>query len=527
LKFSDRFSMATDYELTFFDYLSIIRRRARYLIGIFALALLITIFVSFTIPTTYKSTGTIMVETHLVADNIVPSAIKNQLDERINLIKQKIMTRDSLFQIANKYNVFKGQPANLTSDELSEKMRKQIVVEPAVSETIRTNQQGLPISAFTISFEDRDPKVAFDVTNEIISLFLDWNVKLRTEGAKETKTFLSGETDKLKTEVESLDEQISQYKQKHKNALPEQLTLRMTMLSRAENDLREVERDIRSTKEEVRSLEVELSASRHDGDDKLQTLPALKAEYARLSAIYNESHPDLRRLKRKINALESQMEPTQKKSDVALSDTSNLAALKLQGKIDSDISRLSSLDEQKKMLEATIAENQSAMIETPRVGEGLDVLLRDRDIAQKKYDEIRNKTMNAQIAENLESESMSEHFKVLEQPLLPEKPFKPDRLKIFALGLFFAVISSAGGIMALESIDKRIHGVEALTFVLGFQPLAVIPYLQNQEDEVRIGHFYKLAKITVIVLLFVVAVALHFFYMPLDIMLMNMLAKIM
>ena len=102
------------------------------------------------------------------------------------------------------------------------------------------------------------------------------------------------------------------------------------------------------------------------------------------------------------------------------------------------------------------------MEQTPGVAQSLDVLIRDRDSAQRKFDEIRNKKMNAQIAKNLESENKSERFNLLEPPILPEKPFKPNRVKIIVLGFFLALGSSGGMLMALITFDRRVRGVDAL-----------------------------------------------------------------
>src|SRR5450759_5218660 len=294
-EFNVKYNMATEYELTFLDYLSIMRRRAPYLIGIFVAALLISVVVAFAIPPTYRATGTIMVESQQVPDTIVPSAIKSQIDERISIIKQRVMTRDSLLRIANKYDLFKENARSLTSSELIDAMRDRVGIELISSDEMYSNQHGKATIAFTLSFEDKYPEIAYQVANDLTTLFLNWNVKLRTEGATETTVFLSQESDKLQLEVERLEQLIAAYKLQNSNALPEQLTLRMTMLASAENDMHEVKRDERSTKEELRSLEVELAAAKSGmGDDSSpQTLPALKAEYAKLSAIYNESYPCL------------------------------------------------------------------------------------------------------------------------------------------------------------------------------------------------------------------------------------------
>lgn len=522
----DYSSMATEYELTFYDYLSIMRRRAPYMIGIFITGFLISVIVAIVIPPTYRATGTIMVESQQIAENVMSTTVKTQLEDQINSIKQRVMTRENLLQMANHYGLFKENTGNLNSTILIDKLRNRIIVEMGNPDDKRTNQQGKKILAFTVSFEDRHPDIALDVTKDLISLFLSWNIKLRTEGAEETTDFLTQESDKLKIELDRQEKLIADFKQQHKNALPEQLTLRMTMLSRAENDMREVERDIRSTKEEIRTQEVELAAAKHGlGDvNTSQNLPALKAELARLSAIYTPSHPDIKRLQYKISALESSAE-----SGAATGgDESNPAVFRIQSKINSDKARLLSLAQQREMLQRKMAENENAMIQTPKVEQDLAVLIRDRDSAQKKFEELRNKRMNAKIAETLESESKSGRFSVLEPPLYPEKPFKPNRIKIILIGFLLSIIASGGGMMMLEMVDKRLRGAEVLTHVLGTRPLAVIPYLPVKEDEIQRIRMIKLSiKIAaaVLALIIVILILLNFIYMPIDEMFMKIIGR--
>lgn len=483
--------MTKEYELTLVDYLSITRSHALQLIGIFVLVLLIAVVVAFAIPPTYHASGTIVVESMQGTDGVAFKSSRNDIDERINIIKQRVMTRDGLLPIINKYSLFGENASSMTTTELIEKMRSRVAVEPVGTSSSQHTQ---PTIAFTISFEDRRPEVALQVTQDIVALFLQWNVKLRTEGATEAATFLSQESDRLKAEVDRLEEKISEFKKQNSDNLPEQLNMRATIIARAENDLYSVERDIRSGNEELRSLEAELAASKRGmNSDPSQTLPALKAEYAKLSAVYTESHPDILALKRKIEVLQQGGSLQEPKNPLA--NVTNLDAFKIQAKVDAVNARLDSLAQQRKMLQAKIGQNERAMEQTPSVAQNLDILIRDRDSAQKKFDEIRNKKMNAQIAQNLESENKSERFTLLEPPILPEKPFKPDRIKIIVLGFFLALGSSGGMLMALTAFDPRVRGVEALAHVLGYRPMAIIPYLVIEEEEASRKRMLKMAMI--------------------------------
>ena len=518
--------MATEYQLTFFDYLSIMRYRAPYLIGIFIAVMLISIIVAFVIPPTYRATGTIMVESQQVPDNVVQSTIKSQVDERISIIKQRVLTRDNLLRIANKYDLFKESSRSLSSSELIEAMRDKVDVELIGSEDMSGKIRGKSTIAFTVSFDDKRADIAYQVASDLTALFLDWNVKLRTEGATETAVFLTQESEKLRLEVERADKQIAVYKQQNSNNLPEQLALRMTMLSRAESDLREVERDIKSTKEELRTLEVELSAAKFGmGDESSQTLPALKAQYARLSSIYNESYPDMRVLKRKIESLEKTIETPG--SEDSPENAPTLATYKIQSKIASAKAKLESLAAQEKMLKEKIAQNERAMMLTPKVEQGLEVLIRDRDSVQRKYEEIRSNTASAKIAESLESENKSERFILLESPIIPDRVFKPNRVKIVAMGFFLAIASSVGLLLMMAFFDRQVRGVDALAHALGHRPLALIPYIHITEEWERRKRLIKSAITITIIAVITIAVALHFLYMPLNILLVKIFSRLM
>lgn len=85
-----------------------------------------------------------------------------------------------------------------------------------------------------------------------MTLFLNENIKQRTERASETTEFLSQEADKLGAELQSLENQLADFKQAHANALPEHQTLRMNMLSRSEMEFREIDRDYKAAQEELR-----------------------------------------------------------------------------------------------------------------------------------------------------------------------------------------------------------------------------------------------------------------------------------
>lgn len=530
--------MSAEYHLTLNDYLMIIRRRGALIVSAFALIFVVAVVVAVTIPPVYQSTGVVLVESQQIPNSIIENTNLGRTDERIKVIQQRVMTRDNLLRIIDKYRLFSDMGHRMTPTDKIDRLREQISVELINSENKRRDMVTV---AFKLSYDDRDPDAAHRVANELVTLFLDENVKTRTARATETTEFLSQEAGKLKLELEALESQLAQYKQRHDNALPQHLELRMNMLQRVESELKDVEREYKTTQEELRFLDVELASTQAGmGAPPIQPVPVavvppsvlelkrLRAEYAKLKATYTESHPDVRALQRKIEGLESVVPAVVEEKPLAVASANNskdLMLAKVQVKIDAANARLISLNQQKNTLRARMGQLQGEIIQSPQVERGLITLMRDHENAQKKYEEIRAKQINAKMAETLEEEKKAERFSLIEPPLVPEKPIKPDRTKIILIGFFLAMGGSGGLVTLLESMNQRIRGAEALTQLMRLRPLVVIPYITTRDEIARHKRRLVWVGVSMLFMAAISAALLHFMYMPLDVLMLKIFAR--
>ncbi|MDZ3991734.1 GumC family protein [Pseudomonas sp. Teo4] len=518
--------MKSEYELSLKDYISIIKDRALLLGVSIVVILAVTVAVAVTVPPIYQSTGTILVESQQISPDLVSANNNSFADERIEVIRQRVMTRENLLRIINKYNLFADKGKRYTESDKIEHMRTAIVVA-----TLSTfvKGRGEATVAFNVSYEDKRPDVAKEVANELVTLFLNENLKQRTERASETTEFLTQEANKLGSELASLENQLADFKQAHSNALPEHQELRMSMLSRAELEFREVDRDYKAAQEELRYLELELSAANAGLTTRMETgrpaaeqpqdLASLKAEYARLLGKYKDAHPDVQAVKRKIQALESTGG-----NGVAVAE-SNLDAARVRTRIEAAKSRIASLAEQKRQLSQKMEGYEKEIIEAPQVERGLVTLMRDHENARKKYEEIRAKEMGAKITESLEQENKAERFVLLEPPLMPEKPVKPNRKKIVALGVVLAPAGGGALIMLLEMLNQRVRGVGALENVVGKRVLVAVPFISTQAELAQRRRWRTLVIVAGLLLVAIMLAMVHLFYMPLDLLLFKAMAR--
>jgi len=507
------------FELTLHDYIDILKRRILVMVAVFVPVFLLGLTFAIILPPVYRSSGTILIESQQISKSIISSSITGFASERISVIKQRVMTRENLLAIMEKYNLFQNNESRVTS-ELVDNLRKRIEVEMlAGNPTAGRRNRNNTTAAFSISFEDRYAEMAYGVTNELVTLFLEENIKSRVELASETTRFLSQEAKRLKVNLEKMEGLVAKYKQEHANSLPENLGLKTGILQRTESMLAELNRDYKSTENELQRLELEKSSLGVIGS----TLSQLKSEYRQAQISYKDTHPTIRALKRKIDILEKE----KMQNDLAIlngtasgndSLYNNDQSIQLDSLMLSTKERLRSLDAQRIPMRKKIAEYEKQIIKTPQVELGLSSLLRDHSSAKLKYEEIQAKQLSAQIAENLEGENKSERFTLIEPPLLADKPIRPNRMKIIFMGLILAFGAAGGLAFLLEMLNQRIRGKGALAAATGFSPLVEIPYITTSDELLMRKNLIMKSSITIAVLFVLSLFIVHFTYMDLGIL---------
>ena len=523
--------MATEYEFTITDYLSILKRRWMQMLAVFTVVLLAALAVAMLMAPVYQSTGTILVEAQQIPDDVVKATVTSFADERIEVIKQRVMTRDNLNRIIKKYKLYPKKVDSETTSTLIELMRRSISVE-LLNADVQNAQGGRATIAFKVGFEYEKAEIAHKVANEIVTLFLDENVKTRTLRATETTEFLTQEVGNLKKDLESVENKVATYKQQYSDSLPEHMEMHMNMLHQADLDIKEIDRDYKSTQEELRYLDVDLattsaSVKKNNAAGTSNTeLKKAKADLELAQALYKDTHPTVRALKRQIENLEKAVNaPADEKSD-----RGDLEAEFVLGKIRAQIEaakiRLSSLAQQKKSLQEKNNQLQTQVTLSPQVEKGLSTLMRDYDNAKSKYEEVKSKQLNAKIAENLEQENKAERFSLLEPPTFPDRPIRPNRMKIVALGLVGALAGALALAALLEVLEGKLRGVDAVTAVINMRPLVTVPYIYTQHELKLKKSTARYVLLAIGLLLTILLIAIHFLWMPLDLLLVKLLARL-
>ncbi|MDN5940389.1 MAG: hypothetical protein L0H94_00785 [Nitrospira sp.] len=525
-----------------------ISRRRRLPILVTAVALFaMGVVVAFLLPAVYRSTATILIEEQEIPSDIVRSAITSYADQRIETIKQQVMTRSTLWRIVEQYGLYSSLRRNSPTEDVLARFTKDIQVDVINAKVIdkRSQSPTQATIAFTLTYDGESPDVTQKVANELTSLFLGENLKSRERHASETSAFLKKESEQLAQRIGSMELQLAAIKQKADGALPELTPVNMAMLNQAERELQDADREMRALEEKKTYLEGELaslkphtpiiSASGERILDSDERLKALRAQHASAIGYLSSEHPDVLRMQREIAALERETgrrptpEELHKKlsgeqahlaslvdrygaehpdvvrsrriiaaleqelqravtsgNQAAVLKPENPAYINIRAQLSSVTASLQSIRKSRDSINRRVEGYVSRLERTIEMEPAYLDLSRNRDESVRKHNEIMSRLLEAEVSQELEIQHKGERFSLIDPPELPEKPEKPNRPAIIVLAFILAIAGGVGSGALLEQLDRSIHGGEQLGRLVGLPPMALIPYVPNQDDLQRL-----------------------------------------
>lgn len=502
------------------DYLQIARRRKYYIVFPMLLILAISILVALILPPVYRSGATILIEQQHIPSDLVRSTVASFADERIKQIQQKVMTIDNINKIINKFKLYPFDREQLSNSELALVFSEKTSLDLISADVISKGRKSKATLAFTLSFDHKNAEMAQKIANELVTLFLDENARSRTEQAKETTVFLAEETEKFKLEIQKIENQLAEYKEKYSESLPELLSVNLTSVSRLEGEFQQLTLKEQMLNERKAGLRTQMAMTNPfaattgtDPQSLPDSLPALQAEYARLQNRYSKTHPDVKAIKRKIDNFEPGGNGSAKK---AASSITNPIYLQLKSEMQLAEAELINLQKFRVKITESLTNLERNVSQTHQVERGYNDLIRDLDNHKVKYRELKAKYLDAKLAQTLEEEQKAEKFSLLEPPRVPVKPEKPNRIKIIFMGFALSIGGGFGVGYLVEMMDGSIRGHRTVVGITGEEPLVVIPYLENDEDFARSRKNKINFAIIGLVIFSVIVVATHFLYMPID-----------
>ena len=558
------------------DYIVSLRKRKKVLLSIMATIMFVFVVAAYVLPSVYRSSATILIEQQEIPRELVMSTVTSYAAERIQTIQAQVMSRDNLFKIIDKFNLYEDERKRSTSEAIIYQMRNDTSLDVVSADVVNpsTGRSSSATIAFSLSYKGANPGQVQRVVSELTTLYLNKNLENRASKASETSEFFNDESDRIKMviselegklanakmlpEIQAVNMQVSQRIESNitttnttllnledrkfylegrldqiqpDNPLIQNVNTRLKILeskyASAASRYSESHPDVIALKNEIEALQISSSGNL---DVLAKELKALRTESQILTNKYTLEHPDVVAINAKISTLENQFNLAEKNSGIEeelyLQDSpDNPAYITLNAQLEGILSEISALKKQKHDYIQKQIELEKVMLLAPQVEREYLVLQREYDNALRRNQDIKSKQRSADIAKQLETESKGERFTLIDPAALPEEPVSPNRPAILFLGLILSIGVSLGFGFISDAISGTVRGSKGVETVLGITPLSIVPYQLNMDDIENHNKTNKRILFIVVGVVILVVFIIHFFISPLVVLWFRALRK--
>jgi len=485
----------------FADIKGIVRRRRWQFLVPFFCGWALVWGASWLIPSTYRSGTLILVEQPSVPEKYVVSNIDIDIQHQLDSITQQILSRTRLLRIIDSLGLYARERKNKSPDELVETMRKDIEIELSHGDDKK-------LSAFNIYYLNRDPKMAQAATAELANLFITENLEQRQKRSENTTSFLEDQLDQARAKLTAQEAKLRVFKDQHLGELPTQTQSNLQILAGLQNQVQANQDSLNRAKQQNTYLESLINQYRAmaSGSKPGETggpvglaaidkeLDQLKAQLADLTSHYTDKHPDVRKTREQIARVEATREriiadmnsranyPSPEKTVTAPLDPKSAPLLELESQLKANRLEIANREAEIKDEQKKINQYQARLNMAPVMEQQFADITRDYEQSKTDYESLLAKKNQSEMSTDLEKTQQGEHFRMLDPPNLPVRPYKPNRLQLCGLGLLVGLVLGAGFTFGQEKLSGKIYSEREIKKLVPYDVIAEIPQIESLEE---------------------------------------------
>ena len=472
------------------------------------------------LPSVYESKTLLTVKPPTISEKVVQSLTDEDLSQRLQTINTEILSRNSLEPMISKYNLFKlERDAGTPMELIIEKMSKNIVVET------EKNDEDRKTAAFKITYRDRSPEAARNVTAELAGKYVNAQVKASTETAQVTSEFLQTQLTEAKTSLDALEKQRLDIMTQNVETLPDSaqgLIAQLEGLRQREDTIAKEKETLITEKgrlnDSVRALnsqariiedfgeketqDVASQVSRIEDSPAYISLVGKRAELAskleNLKLTLKEKHPDVIKAQNDVGKVNEEIEALKKSTQIRVKDATSASSRKadlqkqnLEIEKQKAESQIAQIEQQQQYKDDELKQNagqitilEGKINQIPNVKVALEGVNNQYQSVRTTYEDRLKKFNDAQQQVDREKNAQGETIRVQDAANLPSSPVAPKRSLLtalgagigLALGLFLAAAFELPRVLKIQNIEDAKH-------YTGLPILASVPPLLSHSEK--------------------------------------------
>jgi polysaccharide biosynthesis transport protein len=334
-----------------------------------------------------------------------------------------------------------------------------------------------------ITYISSDPRQAARAVNTLFDKFIEFNLEMKNESSRQASEFLTAQIEDMRRSLAQKEQELQEYgKRKELYYVQGQDSTVVQKLSDLNGAYTAAQIERVNREATYRELKGKTYENYSDvrASSLIQNLKqeysSKESEYKRKSQIFQDSYPEMQRLKSQLEGLQKRI--TEETTDVA-GKSLNQAEAEYQAALKKENYLMEMLNQQKGSVVSSNANAiyyNSLKIEVENMRNLLDFLTR--------------KQKESMLSSRLEGLQTS-NIKIVDRAEVPQGPFSPNKQRTLLLALMLGLGGGIFLIFALNYLDNTVKSPEEVEKLLRLPALGFVPAVGARASQSYYSHYYS------------------------------------
>jgi len=444
---------------TIFQYLHAIWRR-KWMTALAAWAICI---VGWTViammPSKYESSARVYVDGDgLLGPLLRGIAVEVDPAQQLDVLQRTLLSRPNLEQLIHMADLDSRARTNADKEALIRSLPESITIKPQTK------------NLFTISYDDRNPTVARNVVQSLLTIFAENTTGQTRQQMDNAQRFLSDQIASYEQQLRSTEQRRADFRAKHLDILAgagatQELQNARQRLTEATNQLQ----DATARRDALKAQLGQLPQSTTVGGQAVagggiiaQQLADAQRQLADLRTRYTDQHPDVVSLKAQIADLQSRLGGDKPSAAGGGRTISNSAYEQVQVQLVQEQSQIAALQQRVGDAQAAVKRLQALAATAPTIEAQAQDIDRNYAVLKKNYDELVSRREATNLSQAADTKADQIQFRVVDAPQVPLAPIAPNRPVLFSAVLMAGVLGGLLIPIMLAQIDRSFSTLQRL-----------------------------------------------------------------
>lgn len=408
------------------------------------------------LPNQYESSARIYADADAILSMLLRGiAIDSTPAGQVEVLQRTLLSRPNLEKVVARTDLNGRVDSIASRDLLLQELARSIRITPQTR------------NLFTIDYRDYNARVARDVVQTTLNLFMESASSNDRQQMESARNFVAQQIASYETQLREAERRKAEFQARYIDLLPSdafggssRLEAARTRLNQVQGELQDARMRRDLTQQQIDAVPAQLATEGGGGDGRLGEA---ERNLRDLRLRYTELHPDVVAARRMVSELRGSGGGSAPRAPSGpRAPRSNPLLEQLRVRLVDVNAQIGSLERQERDGRAEVERLDAVARSEPEVQAQYLNLDRDYSVLRRNYEELLGRRESIQIAGAARTNADRVRLEVVDPPTLPTRPISPNR-PLLAAGVLAAGLG-AGALLALLLVqfDRTFYTIHDL-----------------------------------------------------------------